>query len=80
MNVNGKMLLGATGLALAIGWGMGLSHTRSVLAQAAEEAAATPTNSFTMCLLDAWAETGELNPDWKGRRGWVLVEKEPVHE
>lgn len=39
------------------------------------------TNTFGRCLTELWEQTGELDPEWKGRRGWSLaVRKEPLTE
>lgn len=63
---------GCIALALAFGFWGGIEHSRGEIRAVAEEMAASPTNTFTKCLTEGWELSGELPPDWKGERKWVL--------
>ena len=54
------------------GFWLGVEHSRGEVRAAAEEMASRPVNTFTKCLTEGWELSGELSPDWKGERKWVL--------
>ncbi len=58
--------------AAALGFVGGVARTRQILVDTAEAMAAQPVNSFTKCLTEGWEQTGELDPEWKGKRKWGL--------
>lgn len=60
---------------MAAGFIAGVARTRQILIDASEDIASRPVNSFSRCLTEAWEETGELDPEWKGRRKWRLQEQ-----
>lgn len=61
--------------AYTLGCVAGVVRTRQVLVELAEEVAARPQNSFARCLTEQWELSGELRPDWKGKRKWILTEQ-----
>jgi hypothetical protein len=48
----------------------------------AQMAAQGPTNTFSRCLAELWEQSGELDPQWEGKRFWLLVDEtgQPVKE
>lgn len=62
---------------LFVGGFAGVEYSRNQvrnLAEAVADAQETGiTNSFGVCLTKLWEESGELDPEWKGKRGWSLV-------
>jgi hypothetical protein len=74
-----KIYLGAIFMIGIFGWGCfdaGVRHSRGQIAAIADDLAKHNTNSFTKCLTESWELSGELDPAWKGKRGWKL---EPLH-
>ncbi len=64
-------------LALAFGmFGIGVDYSRSQIRDMAEQLSNEPrgTNSFSRCLTEMWEQSGELDPAWKGKRKWSLME------
>lgn len=59
----------------ASGFVAGVIRSREVLHDLAENVAAHPQNSFGRCLTELWELSGELDPEWKGKRKWVLTEQ-----
>lgn len=61
------MLLSIVGVGC---FGLGTWYSRERLRSFSEELSQHPTNSFTKCLHDSWAESGELQASGKK---WILV-------
>jgi hypothetical protein len=68
-------------VALGCSFKVGIEYSRHQIRAMAEDLAntdeGTGTNSFSRCLTDMWEQTGELDPEWKGKRRWLLVSGEP---
>lgn len=64
-----------------VGFGTGVYWSRQQIRNFAEDVAntdqATGTNSFSRCLTELWEKSGELDPEWKGKRRWHLIEDHP---
>lgn len=59
-------------ITLVTGFTAGVARTRAIITEAAKDLTSRPTNSFARCLTESWEQTGELDPEWKGTRKWVL--------
>lgn len=59
-------------IVFACGFWLGIEHSRGEIRAVAEQFASQPVNTFTKCLTEGWELSGELPPEWKGERKWVL--------
>lgn len=77
MRLISVLFLAGSFAVFAAGLYVGFDYSRRQIRNLADEMTTDPTNSFTRCLTENWELSGELDPAWKGKRRWQLVETKP---